>query len=206
MTDPAAAASLGGILLGGKMRHATICLALLGLSACGSMMDNMRNDLESTETITGPALAQQRLALDGGCLAAVMDGNPLPGLMAATPGARSVQARETGSPTATSAWRIGEENQTYVLMLPDGACSASVSMGDPQRLHDAAVAMIQARAQFKRGAIERSADGLAERTAWCTAGPYPYVVAIYKRTTGSRAAFLANVFKAQGATLSACNP
>lgn len=188
------------------LRFAVTGIALFGLSACGSMMDQMRNDVEATETITGPALAQQKLAFDSGCLASIMEGKPLAGLIETLPGARPVPVGETGSPTATSAWRIGEENQTYVMLLPDGACSASVTMGDPQRLHDAAVAMIQARGKFALGQVDRSGDGQAERSAWCTSGPYPYVVAIYKRTRGARTAFLANVFKARGATFQACNP
>lgn len=188
------------------MRHAAMGLALLGLSACGSTLDSMRNNVEGAETTMGPALAQQKLAFDGGCLASIIDGKPLDGLMAATPSARSVPVSETGSPSATSAWRIGEQNQTFVMLLPGGACSASVTMGDPQRLYDAAVAMMLARAQFTKGQVDGSGDGQAERTSWCTAGAFPYVVAIYKRTTGRRAAFLANVFKAQGATFSSCNP
>jgi hypothetical protein len=66
--------------------------------------------------------------------------------------------------------------------------------------------LIQARGAFTKGKVDTSERGDAERTAWCTAGPYPYVAVFYRRTTGTRGAFLANVFKAQGAAFSACQP
>jgi hypothetical protein len=182
------------------------CLAVLALSGCAGAVDAMRASVEGGESTMGPALAQQKQALDGGCLANAFEGKSLRELMAATPDAKQVPVKETGSPTATAAWKIGPANPTYVMQLPDGACSASVTLGNPQQLYDAALALLQARAAFTRGQVDTSAKGDAERTTFCTAGAYPYVVAIYKRTTGSRAAFLANVFKAQGVTFSACRP
>jgi hypothetical protein len=182
------------------------CLAVVALSGCSGMVDSMRQSVESGESTMGPALEQQKQALDGGCLASIMDGKPLSEVMAAAANAKSVPPKDTGSPTATAAWRIGPANPTYVMELPGGACSASVMLGDPQRLYDAAVALIQARGTFTLGKVDTSAKGDAQRTAWCTSGPNPYVVAIYKRTTGTRDAFLANIFKAQGAQFSACRP
>ena len=93
------------------------------------------------------------------------------------------------------------------MQLPDGmACSVSVNWGDPQRLYDAAVDLMQARGDFTKGQVGESDDGGAEQTTWCTSEPYPYVVALYRRTNGPRVAFLANAFKAQGAVFSYCRP
>ncbi len=189
------------------MRHAVACLAVLAASACTGMVDSARLDLESSGTIMRPALALQKQALDGGCLTSIMEGKPLRDLMAAMPDAKPiVPASKTGSPTATDAWRISTQNIAYVMLLPGGACSMSIEMGNPQQLSDAALALMQARAAFTRGQVDTSAKGDAERTTYCTPGAYPYVVVIYKRTTGRRAAFLANVFKAQGVAFSSCRP
>jgi len=186
------------------MRRSLACLSALVFSACST--DAIR-EIENNESTTGPALAAQKLAFDGGCLSYVFGGKPLRDVMAAMPEAKSVPVKDTRSPTATEAWRIGSLNRVFVMQLPNGtACSASVMLGDPQRLHDAAVTLIQSRAAFTRGTVDTSERGDAEREAWCTAGPYPHVVVLYRRTTGTRDAFLANVFKAQGATFSACRP
>lgn len=186
------------------MRRALICLSALVVAACS--IDGLRQ-IETNEETTGPALAAQKQALDGGCLTYVFDSKPLGEIMSAMPDARSVPVKDTRSPTATEAWRIGDRNSIFVMQLPNGvACSMSVLMGDPQRLYDQAVTLIQSRGAFTRGTVDVSERGDAERTAWCTAGPYPYVVVLYRRTTGTRDAFLANVFKAQGATFSACRP
>jgi hypothetical protein len=179
-------------------------LAAITLSACS--IDKMRADLEAAPALMDEALNQQKLALENGCLAAVFDGKPLADLMAATPNAKSVPVSQTGSPAATAAWKIGNSNQTYVMQLPNGACSASVTLGDPQRLYDEAIALAQKRATFRKGKVDTSERGDAERTSFCSEGAYPYVFVIYKRTTGSRGAFLVNVFKAQGAQFSACTP
>jgi hypothetical protein len=186
------------------MRGTLACLSALFVSACST--DSIRQ-IENNEDITGPALAAQKQALDGGCLSYVFEGKPLRELMAGMPDAQSIPAKETRSPTAVEAWKVGSRNAVYVMQLPEGrACSVSVLMGDPQRLYDAAVTLMQSRSAFTRGKVDASERGDAERSAWCTAGLYPYVVVLYRRTTGTRDAFLANVFKAQGATFSACRP
>jgi hypothetical protein len=186
------------------MRRSLICLFALAASAC--TVDGMRQ-IENNEDVTGPALAAQKQALDGGCLSYVFEGKPLRDLMSAMPDAQSIPVKDTRSPTAIEAWKVGDRNQVFVMQLPNGvSCSASVLMGDPQRLHDAAVAMMQSRGAFTKGRVDTSERGDAERSAWCTAGLNPYVMVLYRRTTGSRDAFLANVFKAQGATFSACRP
>lgn len=186
------------------MKRFLIGLCLIAASGCS--IDSLR-EFENKEDVTGPALVAQKQAFDGGCLTYVFEGKPLADVMAAMPNAKSIPVKESGSPTATAAWRVGDRNSVIVMQLPNGvACSASVMYGDPQRLSDAAVDMIQARGAFTKGKVDPSERGDAERTAWCTAGPYPYVVPIYRRTTGTRVAFLANVFKAQGAALSSCRP
>jgi len=185
------------------MRKFLTSMGFLALCACST--DAMREDLESVESITGPALELQKKTLDGGCLTYVFGGKPLRDVMAAMPDAKSIPPRSTGSPTATEAWRVGSQNLAYVMQLPNGtSCSASVQLGDPQRLYEAAVAMVQAHGAFSKGLVDASEKRDAERTTWCTSGPYPYVAVFYKRTSGSRHAFLANVFKAQGAQFSAC--
>lgn len=190
------------------MRCFVLCLSALVVSACSTdgLTDSLRQ-IEYNEQTTGPALTAQKLAFDGGCLSYVIGGRPLRDLMAAMPEAKSVPVSETRSPTATEAWKIGTLNAVYVMQLPNGAsCSASVMMGDPQRLYDAAVTLMQARGAFIKGQVDTSERGDAERTTWCTAELNPYVVVLYRRTTGTRAAFLANAFKAQGATFSPCRP
>jgi hypothetical protein len=191
------------------MRRILVCLSALFVSACNhdAMIDNIRG-IENNESTTGPALVLQKQVFDGGCLTYVFEGKPLRDLIAAMPDAKSIPAKDAHtSPPPLEAWRVGRANPFLVEQLSGGvSCSASVNLGDPQRLHDAAVTLIQSRAAFTRGTVDRSARSDAEREAWCTSGLYPYVVVLYRRTTGSRAAFLANVFKAQGATFSACRP
>jgi hypothetical protein len=184
-------------------------LASLGatlLAACTSLIDDMRNDVEGTPTVMAEAQANQKLALVDGCLASVIGGQPLRAIMAAHVYAKETPPKDTGSPTAVAAWRLDSANTSYVLELPGAACSMSVMRGDPQQLYDAAVALLQTRGAFVQGMIDTAERGDAERTTWCTAGPYPHVAVLYKRTTGRRVAFLANVYKAQGASFSACRP
>jgi hypothetical protein len=91
--------------------------------------------MENNEDITGPALIAQKQAFDGGCLTHVFEGKPLADVMAAIPNAKSIPVRDSGSPTATAAWKLDGPNSVTVMQLPNGAaCSASVMMGDPQRL------------------------------------------------------------------------
>jgi hypothetical protein len=180
------------------------CLVAASLAGCTSMIDDMRNDVEGTPTVMAEAQANQKLALVDGCLASVIDGKPLRSVMATHAYAKEIPVKDTGSPTAIAAWRLDSANTTYVLELPNEGCSLSVMRGRPQQLYDAAVALIQTRGAFVQGMIDTAERGDAQRTTWCTAGPYPYVAVFYKRTTGRRVAFLANVYKAQGATFSAC--
>jgi hypothetical protein len=190
-----------------RLKLACVSLACLGatlLAACTSMIDDMRNDVEGTPTLMAEARANQKLALAEGCLASVFGDKPLRSIMAAQVYAKEIPAKDTGSPTAVAAWRLDSANTTYIMDLPGGACSMSVRMGDPQQLYDAGVALIQTRGAFVQGMTDTAERGDAQRTVWCTAGPYPHVAVFYKRTTGRRDAFLANVFKAQGATFSAC--
>lgn len=183
---------------------ASCCLAATSIVACTSMIDDMRNDVEGTPTVMAEALANQKLALNDGCLASIFGNQPLRLMMEAQEHAKAFPPKDTGSPTAVAAWRLDGSNTTYVMELPAGACSVSVMMGDPQQLYDAAVVLVQTRGAFTQGKVDTSESGDAQRTTWCTAGLYPYVAVFYKRTTGRRPAFLANVFKAQGATFSSC--
>lgn len=190
-----------------RLRAAALLLASLGvapLTACTSTVDNARNYLEGAPATMSEALANQKQALGDGCLASVFGDKPLGSRMAAQVYAKEIPPKDTGSPTAIAAWQLESANTTYVMGLPGGACSMSVMRGDPQQLYDAAVALIQTRAAFQQGKTDTAERGDAQRTTWCTAGPYPYVAVFYKRTTGRRVAFLANVFKAQGVALSAC--
>ena len=190
-----------------RVRAAALLLASLCLTpvaACTSMIDDMRNDLEGTPTQMAEALANQKLALKDGCLASIIGNQPLASIMGTQGYAKEIPPKDTGSPTAIAAWRLDSANTTYVMGLPGGACSVSVMRGDPQKLYDAAVALIQTRGAFQEGKTDTAPRGDAQRTTWCTAGLYPYVAVFYKRTTGTRVAFLANVYKAQGATFSSC--
>ena len=184
------------------MRRVFASVLLLAAAACS--IDEMRK-VENNEETTGPALIALKRAVNDGCLAYVFGQTPLADVMKAMPDARAIPTSESGSPTATAAWQIGQRNRVLVMQLPNGvACSASVMMGDPQRLHDAAVQLLQARAAFTAGQVDMSEHRDAGRSAWCTPAPYPFVAVIYRRTTGTRTAFLMNVFKAQGITFSAC--
>ncbi len=189
------------------MKRFAAGLSLLALATTGACSVDGLRKMESNEDITGPALVQEKQVFDDGCLAYVFSDKALADVMAAMPDAVSIPPKDTGSPTATAAWKVGSRNQAYVMQLPNGrSCSASILYGDPQRLYDAAVAFIQTRGAFTKGEVDKSARGDAERTTWCTAGPYPYVAVLLRRTTGTRPAFLANVFKAQGITLNECRP
>jgi len=190
-----------------RLRAAALLLAslcLMPLAACTSMIDDMRNDLEGTPTQTAEALANQKLALNDGCLASIIGGQPLGSIMATQVYAKEIPPKATGSPTAIAAWKFESADTTYVMGLPGGACSVSVMRGAPQQLYDAAVAVIQTRGAFQQGKTDTAERGDAQRTTWCTAGLYPYVAVFYKRTAGRRVAFLANVYKAEGAVFSAC--
>ncbi len=188
------------------MRAAAILLACLGatLTACTSMVDDARNYVEGAPASMAEALANQKQALGDGCLASIFGATPLRTIMAPQINAKEIPPRDTGSPTAVAAWRLDSANTTYVMDLPGGACSLSVRMGDPQQLYDAGVALMQTRGAFVQGMTDTAERGDAQRTVWCTAGACPYVAVFYKRTTGRRDAFLANVFKAQGAAFSTC--
>ena len=183
---------------------ASICLA--SASACTSMIDDMRNDVEGTPTVMAEARANQKLALADGCLASVFDDKPLRTVMAAHAYAKEISPKDTGSPTAVAAWQLDSANTSFVMELPNGGCSVSVLRGHPQQMYDAAVSLIQTRGAFVQGMTDTAERGDALRTTWCTVEPYPYVAVFYKRTTGRRVAFLANVFKAKGLMFSACRP
>ena len=118
---------------------------------------------------------------------------------------RPVPPRSTGSSQATAAWRLASYSEIFAMALPNGGCSASVEGGDPQALHDAAVGLMGHHAVFSRGLAMPEQDGVL--TAWCTAEQdKPLVVALVRRTGGRRLAFVANVFRAQGARPSFCTP
>jgi len=192
------------------MRLNVLCVLLpsigaILLTACTTVIDDMRNDVEGTPTVMAEARANQKLALADGCLASVFGDKPLRSIMAAQAYAEEIPPADTGSPTAIAAWRLESANTTYVMDLPGRACSMSVMRGEPQPLYDAAVAIIQTQGDFVEGMTDTAERGDALRTTWCTVGLYPYVAVLYKRTTGRRVAFLANVYKAQGATFSACH-
>jgi len=144
--------------------------------------------------LTSPTAAMQ-VVFDRICLTAVMEGRSIDDL-AYENHLVSVSPRSTGSPTAERAWRLGSWSSVYVVVLPNGGCSASVEAGNPGGLNAAALAAMQARAPFTAGQSIETND--AERTAWCTEeAQRPVVVALLKKVRGRRNAFVANVFRAE---------
>ena len=153
--------------------------------------------------LTSPTAAL-KVAFDEVCLPSVLEGRSLEEL------ARQrylvpVNPRSTGSSTATAAWRLASYSHVYVVALPGGGCSVGVEGGDPDGLNAAAIEMMQARAAFAPAAPEPVDNGKAERTAWCTPeANRPYFIALLRRTSGRRNAFVANVLRAQGLRPSFC--
>ncbi len=153
--------------------------------------------------LTSPTAAL-KVAFDEVCLPAVLEGRSLEDL-AHQRYLVPVNPRSTGSPTATAAWRLASYSHVYVVALPGGGCSVAVEGGDPEGLNAAAIAMMKAWAAFAPAAPEPTADGKAERTAWCTPeANRPYFIALLRRTSGRRNALVANVQRAQGLRPSFC--
>lgn len=182
-----------------RFAGAMAALAAVSLSACASAPPSASERGPAPWAALTSPTAALKVAFDEVCVASVMEGRPLEQL-ALQHSLVAVSPRSTGSPTATAAWRLASVSNVYVMALPDGNCSASVEGGDPDTLNAAAIEMLKARAAFAPIAPEPTADRQAERTAWCTPeADRPYAVALLRRTSGRRAAFVANVLRAQGA-------
>ena len=189
-------------------RRSLVCMAVLatGLSACGGAPQATGTASPSPppwSALTSPTAAL-KVAFDEVCVSSVIENLSLEQL-ALQRYLVPINPRRTGSPTAIKAWRLASYSDVNVMALPDGVCSVSVEGGDPDGLNAAAFAMLKARADFVPSATTLVDNGKAERTAWCTSeADRPYVVALLRRTSGRRVAFLANVFRAQGPRPSFC--
>ena len=138
------------------------------------------------------------------CMTAVRDGSSIEAL-ALDHWLRPVPPRSTGSPTATAAWRLASYSKVFVVALPNGGCSASVEGGDPEALREAAVALTARHGAFVEGQTIPADNN--SRTAWCTGEAHrPMIAVLVKRTQGRRAAFVANVFRAEDDRPSFCTP
>jgi hypothetical protein len=138
------------------------------------------------------------------CMTAVRDGSSIEAL-ALDHWLRPVPPRSTGSPTATAAWRLTSYSNVFVMALPNGGCSASVEGGDPEALREAAVALTARHGVFLEG--QTIPEDNNSRTAWCTGeARRPMIAVLVKRTNGRRAAFVANVFRAEDERPSFCTP
>lgn len=173
---------------------APLALALaLALGGSASAQDRPRPPWSA---LTSPTAAM-KVAFDEVCLTAVAEGRSIETL-ALDHYLRAVRPGSTGSPSATAAWRLGSWSNVYVMALPGGGCSASIEAGDPEGLNTAAITAMMAHGSFSPAAPETVNN--AERIAWCTGeADRPLIVVLLKKTGGRRDAFLANVFRAQGA-------
>ena len=158
---------------------------------------------EPWSALTSPTAAMSIVFSDV-CMTAVRDGSSIEAL-ALDHWLRPVSPASTGSPTATAAWRLASYSNVFVMALPDGGCSASVEAGDPQALQDAAAALTTRHGVFIRGQTVVGDDN--HRTAWCTGeAQRPLIAVLVRRTNGRRAAFVANVFRAERDRPGFCAP
>ena len=155
--------------------------------------------------LVSPAAAME-LVFNEVCLPAIIDNQSIETL-ALRRFMRPVSVRETGSAQAVAAWRLASYSEVYVMQLPNGGCSASVEAGDADGLNARALELLALRGSFTAGLTAEMRGGNAVNTAHCSPElDRTVVVGLIRKTGGRGPAFLANVFRAQGARPPFCPP
>lgn len=103
--------------------------------------------------------------------------------------------------------RLASLGDVYVTLWADGTCSSMVEFGDADAHEQQVLAAARAKGlELTPGPVEKTADG-GLRQAWCSAERPPFIVAITKKTKGSRRpAIVTTAFWAKGTYPEFCKP
>lgn len=169
------------------MRYVLAALAVAALAAAPAYAQSGGSQ-ESAEELVAQATEI--------CAAAVFDGQSLATQLEGRPEWRSVPPSRAGSSLATHAWQHSAENDTFVMLLPNGGCSFGVDHGDSEALRARIEAALAPRAVFEQVMQQPTRNGRATRYGYCVREDHPRVMSIVAGQPDSDPNLVVNIFRA----------